>query len=68
MVLNSQDYNRELFCVELPAVRDGGNSMYNVNYAANTGTTAAANESQTSFALGTDGEVPPTATGKERFV
>ena len=32
-----QDYNRELFCVELPAVRkDSGNSMYSVNYTANT--------------------------------
>ena len=69
VVLNSQDYNRELFCVELPAVReDSGNSMYNVNYTANTGTTATPNESQTSFALGTDERSATNSNGKERFV
>ena len=34
VVLNIQYYNRELFCVELPAVRRYGSNhnLYNVNY------------------------------------
>jgi hypothetical protein len=36
VVLNIQYYNRELFCVELPAVRRIGNhNIYNVNYVIN---------------------------------
>lgn len=51
VVLNMQDYNRELFCVELPAVQmDSDNSIYNVNYSANTGAATASHENQGSFA------------------